>query len=222
MTKSKIISVSLLSADFMRLEAECQMVNGSEAQWIHLDVMDGIFVPNITFGMPLVAALRKYTDKVLDTHLMVDRPERFISQFRDAGADFLTIHIESQIHLHRTIQSIKHAGMRAGVALNPGTPVGALEEVIAELDLVLVMSVNPGFGGQKFIESSVAKVQKLRELVVRSGSRAMIEIDGGVNPQNAPILFDAGCDALVAGHSIFSSADPVATIAQMLHGSSKN
>jgi len=207
-----LIAPSLLSADFANLQQACEMINASEADWFHLDIMDGEFVPNITFGMPVIAAILKHADKPFDVHLMIVKPERYIQAFRDSGADILTVHYEACPHLHRTIFAIKEAGMKAGVAINPHTPADALEMVIADIDLVCVMSVNPGFGGQKFINATYSKVQRLKEMIAQSGSKALIEIDGGVSMSNARQLIDAGANVLVAGNFVFSSPDPIATI----------
>lgn len=212
----RILSPSFLSADFLQLGAAARMIDQSRAEWFHLDIMDGRFVPNITFGPPVVKALRRTTEKILDVHLMIEQPERYISDFKAAGADYLTVHVEASVHLHRTLQAIRDAGMRAGVALNPHTPVCAVEEVAALADLVLVMSVNPGFGGQQFIASSLEKVSRMKDLLIRKNSTALIEVDGGVNPENAASLFAAGADVLVAGQAVFGAADPVAAIQQLL------
>lgn len=213
---TRIISPSLLSADFLNLSRDCALIDDSEAQWFHLDIMDGCFVPNISYGMPVIAAIRKTTTKVLDVHLMIEKPERYISEFKRVGADFLTVHAESTIHLHRTLQAIHAEGMKAGVALNPSTPLSAVEEVLPLCDMVLLMSVNPGFGGQKFIETSVDKIRRLRQMIDSRGLKTLIQIDGGVNTANARMLFDAGCNVLVAGNAVFGSADPQQTIKELL------
>lgn len=210
-----LIAPSVLSADFANLLADIKMVNQSKADWFHLDVMDGVFVPNITFGMPLISAIKKYATKPLDVHLMIIQPERYIHEFRKAGADVLTVHLEASTHLHRTIQEIKQAGMKAGVAINPHTPAEALSEIISEIDLICVMSVNPGFGGQSFIENTFSKVTALRKMIMEKQSSAFIEIDGGVTLNNAARLIQAGADVLVAGNTVFSSADPTATISKL-------
>lgn len=207
-----IVSPSLLSADFLRLGKDVEMVNASCADWFHLDIMDGVFVPNISYGLPVTAQIKKAARKPLDVHLMIVHPERYIEDFRKAGADILTVHYEACVHLHRTIQQIKAAGMKAGVALNPHTPVGLLEDIIGEIDVVLLMSVNPGFGGQSFIEHTVEKVKKLKRLVASAGANTLVEIDGGVNFETGRRLVEAGADALVAGSFVFNSPDPAGRI----------
>ena len=210
-----ILAPSILSADFANLQRDIEMINRSSADWFHVDIMDGVFVPNISFGFPVIKAIKKYAAKPLDVHLMIVQPERFIQQFKDAGADQLSVHIEASIHLHRTIQEIKAAGMKAGVAINPHTPVRDLSDIISDIDVVCMMSVNPGFGGQKFIEHTYSKISELKELILKNNSLAKIEIDGGVDLKNAPLLLKTGADILVAGNTVFSSDDPVAMIAKL-------
>ena len=212
----RIISPSFLSADFLRLGEAAETVNRSRAEWFHLDVMDGMFVPNISFGLPVVKALRKATDKTLDVHLMIVQPERYVADFREAGADYLTVHVEASTHLHRTLQAIRDAGMRAGVALNPHTPVCAVEEVAEMADMMLIMSVNPGLGGKLFIASALDKIGRMKDLLLRKNSAALIQVDGGVNAENAAQLFAAGADVLVAGNAVFGAEDPVAAIQQLI------
>lgn len=210
-----LISPSLLSADFTCLEKDIDMVNRSEADWLHLDVMDGVFVPNISFGFPVIKAVHGICQKPLDVHLMIVQPERYIQQTADAGAMLMTVHQEACVHLHRTVQQIHAAGMKAGVSLNPSTPVSTLEDILPDLDLVLLMSVNPGFGGQAFIENTLNKVRRLRRLIAETGSHALIEVDGGVNHSTAPRLVEAGVDVLVSGSYVFKANDPIATIHEL-------
>ena len=210
-----IIAPSLLSANFLNLLQDCEMLNSSEAEWFHLDVMDGRFVPNISFGLPLISAIRKSTQKVCDVHLMIEEPEKYAQAFKDAGADVLTVHVEACRHLHRNIQQIKSLGMKAGVALNPHTPVSSIEEIIADVDLVCVMSVNPGFGGQKFIPATLLKIKQLKQLIKEKQSSALIEVDGGVTLENAASIIQAGADVLVAGNTVFASTSPIDTIKQL-------
>ena len=211
------IAPSMLAADFANLERDIQMVNQSEADWFHLDIMDGVFVPNISFGMPVLKAMVQYTEKTLDVHLMIVDPDRYIETFAQIGADVLTVHAEACTHLNRTIQAIKDAGVQAGVALNPHTPISVLEDVIADIDVVCVMSVNPGFGGQKFIPNTYAKVRKLRAMIAAHKSATLIEIDGGVNATNCTDLVEAGADVLVTGSFVFSSENPTETIINLRH-----
>ena len=210
-----LIAPSLLSANFLHLEKDIEMLNRSEADWIHLDIMDGVFVPNISFGFPVLNLLKERTDKPLDVHLMIVYPEKFIDEIAAAGTEYMNVHYEACIHLHRVVNAIKNRGMKAGVTLNPHTPVLLLEEIIGDLDMVLLMSVNPGFGGQKFIEHSVQKVGVLKELILRKNARTLIEVDGGVNLETGKRLVEAGADVLVAGNFIFSSDDPFHTIHQL-------
>ncbi len=207
-----IIAPSLLACNFLRLEDECRMLNDSEADWFHLDVMDGRFVPNISFGMPIIAQIRKATTKTCDVHLMIEEPERYIEAFKKAGADRVTVHLEACRHLHRNIQQIKSLGMKAGVALNPHSPVELLSDVLQDIDMVLIMSVNPGFGGQEFIPHTYQKIRNLRRMAHDRGLSTLIEIDGGVTTENAAGLIKAGADVLVAGTTVFHSDDPKATI----------
>lgn len=206
--KEKLISPSLLSADFAHLGADVEKMNASGADYLHIDIMDGVFVPNISYGMPVLDSINKSASKPLDVHLMIVEPERYIDKFVELGADILTIHAEATHHLHRAVQMIKAKGVQAGVSINPATPVSVLEDIICDVDWVLIMSVNPGFGGQKFIENTYAKIARLREMIEKSGSKARIEVDGGVNGDNAALLFDAGADMLVAGNYVFRHENP--------------
>ncbi|MGB1186250.1 MAG: ribulose-phosphate 3-epimerase [Flavobacteriaceae bacterium] len=215
MSDKKLIAPSMLAADFSNLAHDIAVVNQSDADWFHLDVMDGVFVPNISFGMPVIKSMAKHTTKPLDVHLMIVEPDRYIQTFADLGADVLTVHVEACTHLHRSLQSIKAKGMKAGVALNPHTPVASLSHIIADIDLVCLMSVNPGFGGQSFIEATYEKVRELRTLIDENKVSTLIEIDGGVTNQNASQLVAAGADVLVAGSYVFSASDPTATIANL-------
>ena len=212
---SHLIAPSILAADFANLQRDVELVNNSDADWFHIDVMDGVFVPNISFGMPVIQAIKKYANKPMDVHLMIIDPDRYISDFKKVGADVLTVHYEACTHLHRTIQAIKAEEMQAGVALNPHTPIAVLEDVIRDIDLVCLMSVNPGFGGQSFIENTYKKIIQLRDLIDKSSSTAKIEIDGGVNDKNAGKLLAAGADILVAGSFVFKSDDPSKTITNL-------
>ncbi|MBL0744909.1 ribulose-phosphate 3-epimerase [Chryseolinea lacunae] len=210
--QTPIIAPSILAADFANLEREVKMINASEADWMHVDIMDGVFVPNFSMGLPVVEAVKRHAKKPLDVHLMIVNPERYLAAFCNAGAHSISVHVEACTHLHSTIQQIKALGCQAGVAINPHTPVVQLENIIADIDLVCVMSVNPGFGGQKFIEHTYRKVEKLKKLILDNNAHAKIEIDGGVNQQNAKLLLDAGADVLVAGNFVFSSENPIETI----------
>jgi ribulose-phosphate 3-epimerase len=210
-----IVSPSLLSCDFANIQRDVEMLNSSKAEWIHIDVMDGVFVPNISFGFPVLSAVRKHTTKVLDVHLMIENADPYLHEFKKAGADILTVHYEACTHLHRTIQAIKELGMKAGIAINPHTPVSALKHMFSSVDLVLIMSVNPGFGGQKFIPETIEKVAELNSIKQHLGLDFIIEVDGGVNIENAPLLQQAGANALVAGSFVFNSANPMETIKQL-------
>ena len=212
---SKMVAPSLLAADFSNLAKDIEMVNRSEADWFHLDIMDGLFVPNISFGIPVVEAVSKLAQKPLDVHLMIVQPERYIQAFKKAGAHLLNVHLEASTHLHRTVEEIHKNGMKAGVTLNPHSPVHLLEEIIDMVDLVLIMSVNPGFGGQAFIENTYRKIDKLKNLIEKNNSQALIEVDGGVTTNNAGNLYRAGADVLVSGSFIFNSSDPLHTISQL-------
>src|SRR5258705_12790531 len=210
-----IVAPSLLSANFLKLQDDCNMLNESEADWYHIDIMDGRFVPNISFGPMLVEFFRKATTKVCDVHLMIVEPEKFAEQFKNAGADILSVHIEACPHLHRNIQQIRSLGMKAGVAINPHTPVSELSDVLADIDIVCMMSVNPGFGGQKFILHTIEKIKQLRKMIDERGLKVQIEIDGGVTLENAPSIIASGADVLVAGNTVFKSADPKKMIGQL-------
>jgi ribulose-phosphate 3-epimerase len=212
MSKNTLIAPSVLAADFANLQRDIEMINNSEADWFHIDIMDGVFVPNISFGMPVLDAISKHAKKTIDVHLMIIDPDRYISTFKKLGADVLTVHYEACTHLHRTLQAIKAEEMKAGVALNPHTNVDLLEDVIQDIDLVCIMSVNPGFGGQSFIENTYTKVEKLKALITRKNASTLIEIDGGVTNKNAAQLVHAGADVLVAGSFVFNAENPMATI----------
>lgn len=213
--KKTLISPSLLSANFTNLQADIDMINQSDADWLHMDVMDGVFVPNISFGFPIIKAVSKICNKPLDVHLMIVQPERYIQQTAECGAAIMSVQYEACTHLHRTVQQIHDAGMQAGVVLNPATPVSLLEDIINDVDLVLLMSVNPGFGGQTFIPHTLKKVKQLRQLITQTGANALIEVDGGVNQQTAPALIAAGADVLVSGSYIFAAQNPIATIKEL-------
>ena len=212
-----ILAPSLLAADFGNLQQAIEMVNASEADWFHIDIMDGVFVPNISYGMPVLSVIQKHATKPLDVHLMIVDPSRYISTFAKLGSNILTVHYEACTHLHRTLQAIKAEGMKAGVALNPHTPVSVLEDIIQEVDVLLLMSVNPGFGGQSFIENTYKKVRQAKKLIEQAGASTLIEIDGGVSLKNAKALVEAGADALVAGSFVFNAANPTQTIADLKH-----
>lgn len=207
-----IISPSLLSCDFANIQRDVEMLNDTAAEWIHIDVMDGVFVPNISFGFPILSAVRKHTKKILDVHLMIQNPDPYLSEFKKAGADVLTVHYEACMHLHRTIQGIKELGMKAGVALNPHTPISSIKNIASDLDLILIMSVNPGFGGQQFISNTLEKVRELNSFKTANSLTFLIEVDGGVNNQNAPLLKDAGANVIVAGSYVFNSSNPTSCI----------
>ena len=212
---SHLIAPSMLSADFANIQRDVEMINKSQADWFHIDVMDGKFVPNISFGFPVIKAIKKHAKKPMDVHLMIVDPDRYLQNFKDVGADILTVHLEACPHLHRTIQAIKSLGMKAGVAINPHTPVNSLSEIIADIDLVCVMSVNPGFGGQSFIEKTYSKITLLSEMIISSKSKALIEVDGGVDMKNYKKLIEAGANVLVAGNTVFSSSNPAQTISEL-------
>lgn len=212
-----LISPSLLSANFIDLKTDIEMINNSEADWLHLDIMDGVFVPNISFGFPVINAIAKICKKPLDVHLMIVHPEHYIKQVAATGAMMMNVHYEACLHLHRTVQEIHNAGMKAGVTLNPSTPISVLEDIICDVDMVLLMGVNPGFGGQKFIENTVDKTRRLRQLIDQKHSKAVIQIDGGVNGETAPRLVEVGADVLVSGSYVFKAADPAQTIHDLRH-----
>ncbi|MCA6422988.1 MAG: ribulose-phosphate 3-epimerase [Flavobacterium sp.] len=213
--KNTLIAPSVLAADFANLQHDIEMINNSEADWFHIDIMDGVFVPNISFGMPVLEAITKHAKKTIDVHLMIINPDRYIKTFADLGSTILTVHYEACTHLHRTLQAIKAEGMKAGVALNPHTNIDLLEDIIKDIDLVCLMSVNPGFGGQTFIENTYAKIEKLKELIIRKNASTLIEVDGGVTNKNAKQLKQFGADVLVAGNFVFKSENPIETIADL-------
>ncbi|MDR0680742.1 MAG: ribulose-phosphate 3-epimerase [Dysgonamonadaceae bacterium] len=215
---NKLLSVSMLSSNFGQLDAEVKMVNKSVADWFHLDIMDGIFVPNISYGFPVMRAIAKEAEKPLDVHLMIHDPDRYLGVFKEAGATWLTVHYEACTHLHRTLREIHNLGMKAGVALNPHTPVAVLSDILQEADLILIMSVNPGFGGQTFITHTYRKIAEMKELILRENATALLEVDGGVGAQNAEALYAAGADVLVAGHAVFGAADPAQAMCRIKDG----
>ena len=215
MTKNIFIAPSILAADFANLQRDIEMINNSEADWFHIDIMDGVFVPNISFGMPVLEAITKHAKKTIDVHLMIVDPDRYIKTFADLGANILSVHYEACTHLHRTLQAIKSEGMKASVALNPHTNLNLLEDIITDIDMVCIMSVNPGFGGQSFIENTYSKIEKLKDLIIKKNASTLIEIDGGVTDKNAKRLVDAGADVLVAGNFVFKAANPAQTIARL-------
>ncbi|MCF8322270.1 MAG: ribulose-phosphate 3-epimerase [Flavobacterium sp.] len=215
MSKNTIIAPSVLAADFANLQRDIEMINDSQADWFHIDIMDGVFVPNISFGMPVLEAITKHAKKTIDVHLMIVDPDRYIKTFKDLGSDILTVHYEACTHLHRTLQAIKAEGMKAGVALNPHTSIDVLEEIINDIDMVCIMSVNPGFGGQSFIENTYSKIEKLKTLIIRKGASTLIEIDGGVTDKNAKQLVEAGANVLVAGSFVFKAENPTTTIVDL-------